>query len=124
MALSSSDAFIVLNELLQDYDTELLKATERLTEIKIITKERSEVRDALEKLLASKKIPYGELTRNVGSFGGTEIETVDEKIRLIYKQKETPDLVVEQKQLDLRSPHNVFMLQLLLVYADILQVMM
>ena len=87
MALSSSDAFIVLNELLQDYDTELLKATERLTEIKIITKERSEVRDALEKLLASKKIPYGELTRNVGSFGGTEIETVDEKIRLIYKQK-------------------------------------
>ena len=89
MALSSSDAFIVLNELLQDYDTELLKATERLTEIKIITKERSEVRDALEKLLASKKIPYGELTRNVGAFGGTEIETVDEKIRLIYKQKGT-----------------------------------
>ena len=42
MALSSSDAFIVLNELLQDYDTELLKATERLTEIKIITKELSD----------------------------------------------------------------------------------
>ena len=36
---------------------------------------------------SSKQPQYGELTRNVGSFGGTEIQTVDEKIRLIYKQQ-------------------------------------
>ena len=87
MAVSSSDAFIAINEVLQDFETEVIKAKETITEIKVISKERSETRSEIEQLLKKKHIPYGELTRNVGSFGGTEIITVDEKIRLIYKQK-------------------------------------
>jgi len=87
MAVTSSEAYIALNEVLQDFETEVIKAKATITEIKIISKERSETRSEIENLLKQKHISYGEVTRNVGSFGGTEIQTIDEKIRLIYKQK-------------------------------------
>jgi len=87
MTATSAQAFIAINKVLQDFDTEILKATAKLTEIKVISKQRSDTRADIEAALKKESIQYGELTRNVGSFGGTEIQTVDEKIRLIYKQQ-------------------------------------
>ena len=90
--MNSSEVFIVLNQVLQDQETEVIKATAGITEIRIITGERGEVRSEIENLLKQKRVPivngpHGGLTRKVGSFGGTEIKTFDETIRLIYKKK-------------------------------------
>ena len=87
MTATSAQAFIAINKVLQDFDTEVIKATDRITEIKVISKQRSDTRADIENALKNESIAYGELTRNVGSFGGTEIQTTDERIRLIYKQK-------------------------------------
>ena len=90
--VKSADTFIALNQVLDNQETDVIKATEKLTEIKVITGERAEVRASIESLLKQRGIPivdgkHGGLTRKVGSFGGTEIKTDDETIRLIYKQK-------------------------------------
>ena len=83
--ITSSETLAVVNSILKDLETEVIKETNNLTEIRVVSSERSTTRQDVEKLLSVKKINFGELTRNVGSFGGTEIISSDKKIRLIYK---------------------------------------
>ena len=83
--ITSSETLAVVNPILKDLDTEVIKDTNNLTEIRVVSSERSTTRQSVEKLLSVKRINFSELTRNVGSFGGTEIISSDKKIRLIYK---------------------------------------
>ena len=41
--VKSADTFIALNQVLDNQETDVIKATEKLTEIKVITGERAEV---------------------------------------------------------------------------------
>ena len=77
----------VVDEILQNYETSVLKDTKAIKEIKVLNNNRSSTRDAIENALYAAKIPFGVLTRDVGSFGGTEFNFDRKKVRLIYKPK-------------------------------------
>ena len=65
-----------------------IKDTSKLLEYRIESDNRSSDRVKVENILTRNRISYGELTRDVGSFGGSEIDTYDMKrVRLIYKLK-------------------------------------
>jgi len=88
--LTIGDVYISINEALQDYETEVVKATDKITEIKVITGERSEARAAIHAILDKNNIPIQDPTGGLAktsSFKGTEIEIRGEKIRLAYKAK-------------------------------------
>ena len=75
----------VVDKILQNYDVSVLKDTKSIREIKILNNNRSSTRDAIENALYEAKIPFGALTRDVGSFGGTEFNFDRKKVRFIYK---------------------------------------
>ena len=75
----------VVDKILQNYDVSVLKDTKSIREIKILNNNRSSTRDAIENALYAAKIPFGALTRDVGSFGGTEFTFDQKKVRFIYK---------------------------------------
>ena len=85
---SSSEIISLAQSVLNNSNTETIKDTSTLTEIRIESDERTKTRSDVESLLSRERIMFGELTRQVGSFGGTEIVSVEnKKIRLIYKLK-------------------------------------
>ena len=75
----------VIDKILQNYDVSVLKDTKSIREIKILNNNRSSTRDAIENALYAAKIPFGALTRDAGSFGGTEFNFDQKKVRFIYK---------------------------------------
>ena len=75
----------VVDEILQNYTVSVLKDTKSIREIKILNNDRSSTRDAIENALYAAKIPFGALTRDAGSFGGTEFNFDKKKVRFIYK---------------------------------------
>ena len=75
----------MVDKILQNYDVSVLKDTKSIREIKILNNNRSSTRDAIENALYEAKIPFGALTRDVGSFGGTEFTFDQKKVRFIYK---------------------------------------
>ena len=75
----------VVDKILQNYDVSVIKDTKSIREIKILNNNRSSTRDAIENALYAAKIPFGALTRDVGSFGGTEFNFDQKKVRFIYK---------------------------------------
>ena len=75
----------VVDEILQNYTISVLKDTKSIREIKILNNDRSSTRDAIENALYAAKISFGALTRDAGSFGGTEFNFDQKKVRLIYK---------------------------------------
>ena len=65
-----------------------VKDTAGILEYRIESDDRAVDREKVENLLSSKRITYGELTRKVGGFGGSEIATFDMRtVRIIYKLK-------------------------------------
>jgi len=87
MAVTKENYTGIIDDILRNYETKVLKNTNTVQEIRIENNQRAAVRDQVENLLRSQGIEYGELTRNVGSFGGTEIVLFGKKIRFIYKLK-------------------------------------
>ena len=87
MAVTKENYTGIIDDILRNYETKVLKNTNTVQEIRIENNQRAAVRDQVENLLKSQGIEYGELTRNVGSFGGTEIVLFGKKIRFIYKLK-------------------------------------
>jgi hypothetical protein len=85
--MTQSEVLIALNTALQDYETQIIKATDKLTEIRVITGEREETRAAIQSVLEKNNIKYGPAPKSKSSFTGTEIKTASEKIQLIYKKK-------------------------------------
>ena len=77
----------VIDQILQNYDVQVLKDTKHIKEVKILNNDRASTRDNIEDALLANKIPFGQLTRDVGSFGGTEITFDKKKVRFIYKPK-------------------------------------
>ena len=77
----------VVDQILQNYEVSVLKDTKSIKEIKVLNNNRSSTRDAIENALYAARIPFGALTRDVGSFGGTEFNFDRKKVRLIYKPK-------------------------------------
>ena len=77
----------VVDEILQNYNVSVIKDTKSIKEIKVLNNNRSSTRDAIENALYAAKIPFGALTRDVGSFGGTEFNFDQKKVRFIYKPK-------------------------------------
>ena len=75
----------VIDEILQNYNISVLKDTKSIKEIKILNNDRSSTRDAIENALYAAKISFGSLTRDAGSFGGTEFNFDQKKVRFIYK---------------------------------------
>ena len=75
----------VVDEILQSYTISVLKDTKSIKENKILNNDRSSTRDAIENALYAAKIPFGALTRDAGSFGGTEFNFDQKKVRFIYK---------------------------------------
>ena len=75
----------VIDKILQNYTVSVLKDTKSIKEIKILNNDRSSTRDAIENALYAAKISFGALTRDAGSFGGTEFNFDQKKVRFIYK---------------------------------------
>ena len=66
-----------------------IKDTSKILEYRVESDNRASDRVKVENILASNRISFGELTRDVGSFGGSEIVTFDMKrVRIIYKLKD------------------------------------
>ena len=87
MAVTKENYTGIIDDIIRNYQTKILKNTSTVQEIRIEDNQRAVVRDQVESSLRSQGITYGELTRNVGSFGGTEIILFGKKIRFIYKLK-------------------------------------
>ena len=85
MAVTKENYTGIIESVTRNYQTKILKNTSTVQEIRIENNQRAVVRDEIESSLRAQGIPYGELTRNVGSFGGTEILLFGKKIRFIYK---------------------------------------
>jgi len=85
MAVTKENYTGIIDDILRNYQTKILKNTSTVQEIRIENNQRAVVRDQVEGSLREQGITYGELTRNVGSFGGTEIVLFGKKIRFIYK---------------------------------------
>ncbi len=77
----------VIDQILENYDTKVLKDTVGIKEIKVENNDRASTREALENALKAANISFGNLTRDVGSFGGTEFKFDKKKVRFIYKPK-------------------------------------
>ena len=66
-----------------------IKDTSKILEYRVESDNRASDRVKVENILASNRISFGELTRDVGSFGGSEIVTFDmRRVRIIYKLKD------------------------------------
>ena len=68
-----SETLIALNEILQDYDTEVKNAGPRVTTLHVLTKERSEAREAIKQAFKKAGI-QAEQTKVPGStFEGLKV---------------------------------------------------
>ena len=85
MAVTRENYTGIIDDVIRNYRTTIIKNTSTVQEIRIEDNQRAAVRDQVESSLRAQGITYGELTRNVGSFGGTEVVLFSKKIRFIYK---------------------------------------
>ena len=85
--MTEGEVLLALNEALQDYETQVVKATARVTEIRVITGDRDGARAEIQGILDKNRIRYGPAPASKSSFTGTQIDTRDGNIQLIYKKK-------------------------------------
>lgn len=84
-----AEVLLTLNQVLQDYETEVKKATDRLTVLRVNTKERSEAREDIKNALvrAGIKFTQGKVPEST-SFEGIIIqETSSSILRIVFKPK-------------------------------------
>jgi hypothetical protein len=84
---TESEVLLALNEALNDYETQVIRATARVTEIRVITGEREETRAQIQSILDKNRIKYGPAPASKSSFTGTQIDTPSGNVQLIYKKK-------------------------------------
>jgi len=85
--MTEGEVLLALNEALQDYETQVVKATARVTEIRVITGDRDGARAEIQGILDKNRIKYGPAPASKSSFTGTQINTRDGNVQLIYKKK-------------------------------------
>jgi len=84
---TESEVLLALNESLNDYETQVVKATSRVTEIRVITGDRDGARSEIQGILDKNRIKYGPAPASKSSFTGTQIQTPSGNVQLIYKKK-------------------------------------
>ena len=84
---TESEVLLALNEALQDYETQVVKATARVTEIRVITGDRDGARSEIQGILDKNRITYGPAPASKSSFTGTQVNTPSGNVQLIYKKK-------------------------------------
>jgi len=84
---TESEVLIALNEALQDYETQVIKATAKVTEIRVITGDRDGARAEIQGILDKNRIKYGPAPASKSSFTGTQVDTPSGNVQLIYKKK-------------------------------------
>ena len=85
--VTEGEVLLALNEALQDYETQVIKATARVTEIRVITGDRDGARSEIQKILDRNRIRYGPAPASKSSFTGTQVDTPSGNVQLIYKKK-------------------------------------
>jgi len=85
--VTEGEVLLALNEALQDYETQVVKATARVTEIRVITGDRDGARSEIQGILDKNRIKYGAAPASKSSFTGTQIDTPGGNVQLIYKKK-------------------------------------
>ena len=85
--VTEGEVLLALNEALQDYETQVIKATARVTEIRVITGDRDGARSEIQSILDKNRIKYGAAPASKSSFTGTQIDTPGGNVQLIYKKK-------------------------------------
>ena len=84
---TESEVLLALNEALQDYETQVIKATAKVTEIRVITGDRDGARAEIQGILDKNRIKYGPAPASKSSFTGTQVNTPSGNVQLIYKKK-------------------------------------
>lgn len=84
---TESEVLLALNEALQDYETQVIKATAKVTEIRVITGDRDGARAEIQGILDKNRIKYGPAPASKSSFTGTQVDTPSGNVQLIYKKK-------------------------------------
>lgn len=84
-----SEVLLSINEVLQGYESEVKKATEKITVLQINGKERSEIREEIKEKLDRARVKYEQkLFKSESSFDGLEIvESSTSVLRIIFKTK-------------------------------------
>ena len=86
--VTSEKILPLIQPVLPDANIINIKNTPKILEFRVESDNRAVDRQNVESLLIKNRISFGELTRDVGSFGGSEIVTFDMKrVRIIYKLK-------------------------------------
>ena len=84
--VTSEEILPLIKPVLSDANIINIKDTTGILEYRIESDDRAIDREKVENLLSTKRITYGELTRDAGGFGGSEIVTFDMRtVRIIYK---------------------------------------
>ena len=87
--VTAEEVLPLIQPVLPDANVINIKNTSKILEFRVESDNRAVDRQNVESLLTKNRISFGELTRDVGSFGGSEIVTFDMKrVRIIYKLKD------------------------------------
>jgi hypothetical protein len=83
-----SEVLLAINEVLQGYESEVKKATEKITVLQINGKERSEIREEIKEKLNKTRVRYEQKPVPESGFDGLEIvESPTSILRIIFKTK-------------------------------------
>jgi len=83
-----SEVLLAINEVLQGYESEVKKASEKLTVLQINGKERSEIREEIKEKLNKTRVRYEQKPVSESGFDGLEIvESPTSILRIIFKTK-------------------------------------
>lgn len=83
-----SEVLLAINEVLQGYESEVKKASEKLTVLQINGKERAEIREEIKEKLNKTRVRYEQKPVPESGFDGLEIvESPTSILRIIFKTK-------------------------------------
>ena len=83
-----SEVLLAINEVLQGYESEVKKASEKLTVLQINGKERAEIREEIKEKLNKTRVRYEQKSVPESGFDGLEIlESPTSILRIIFKTK-------------------------------------
>ena len=83
--MSVSNVLLKISDVLKQYEIEEVSSTAKLTEIRVISDDREEVRSKVQMALERNRIAYGPAPKSKSSFTGTQVKTPSGILQLIYK---------------------------------------
>ena len=81
-----SEVLLAINQVLTGYESEVTKATAKITQLQVTGKERVEIRDEIKEKLDKERIKYEQKKLPGSGFEGIEIEeTSSSVLRILFK---------------------------------------